>query len=74
MCISMGTKTISISEEAYEILKSWKGERDSFSSVILKLSKKQNLLKYSGIISEKRGEELRSSIEYSRKKSRERYK
>jgi len=68
----MGTKNISITDDAYNVLKSWKGERDSFSSVILKLGKKQDLLKYAGIISEKRGEELKRSISESRKKFRNR--
>lgn len=69
----MGTKTISITDEAYDLLKSWKGERDSFSSVIMKLGKKQDLLKYAGIITEKRGEELKRTIIESRKRFRERY-
>lgn len=70
----MATKTISITEEAYEVLKSWKGERDSFSSVILKLSKKQDLLKYSGILTDDRAKELKESVAELRKRSRKRYK
>ena len=73
VCVCMGTKTISITDEAYDLLKSWKGERDSFSSVIMKLGKKQDLLKYAGIITEKRGEELKRTIIESRKRFRERY-
>lgn len=70
----MATKTISITEEAYEVLKSWKGERDSFSSVILKLSKKQDLLKYSGILTDDRAKELKESVAELRKRSRKKYK
>lgn len=69
----MGTKTISITEEAYDVLKSWKEDRDSFSSVILKLGKKQDLLKFAGFLSDKRAKELKESISESRKRSRDRY-
>jgi predicted CopG family antitoxin len=70
----MGTKTISITDEAYDVLKSWKEDRDSFSSVILKLGKKQDLLRFAGFFSEKRAKELKESISDSRKRSRDRYK
>lgn len=73
VCVCMGTKTISITKEAYDVLKSWKEDRDSFSSVILKLGKKQDLLKFAGLFSKKRGKELKESISGSRKRSRDRY-
>ncbi|KAB2946727.1 MAG: hypothetical protein MPEBLZ_02070 [Candidatus Methanoperedens nitroreducens] len=46
----MATKTISIREEVYDILTSLKKEKESFSDVILKLTKKRkpNLKDYFG--------------------------
>ena len=69
----MVSKTISLSEEAYNILKSWKDEDDSFSSGILKLSKKQDLLKHAAILSEERGEAVRDHVERLRDRSKQRY-
>ena len=69
----MATKTISITEEAYGILKSWKGERDSFSSVIARLGKKQDLTKYAGILSKKSAQDLRESVMESRATLKKRY-
>ncbi|CAG0955146.1 hypothetical protein METP2_00456 [Methanosarcinales archaeon] len=48
--IIMATKTISIREEVYDILTSLKKEKESFSDVILKLTKKRkpNLKDYFG--------------------------
>ena len=69
----MASKTISLSEEAYNIIKSWKDEGDSFSSVILKLAKKQDLLEHAGILSEERGNELQDHVERLRDRSKQRY-
>ena len=41
--------------------------------MILRLAKKQDLLKYAGILSKERGEELEEAIKDSRKSSQKRY-
>ncbi len=48
----MGTKTISIREEVYDILRSLKRENESFSDVIGKLAKKRksDLSQYFGVL------------------------
>ncbi len=48
----MGTKTISIREEVYDILKNLKKENESFSDVIGKLAKKRksDLSEYFGVL------------------------
>lgn len=42
----MAHKTLTISEEAYNALKRLKGKGESFSDVILKITKKASLLEY----------------------------
>jgi|Deesub1362B_J571_1020462.scaffolds.fasta_scaffold01251_11 predicted CopG family antitoxin len=42
----MAHKTLTISEEAYNALKKLKGKGESFSDVILKITRKVNLLEY----------------------------
>jgi predicted CopG family antitoxin len=70
----MATKTISVTDEAYEILKSWKTGKDSFSDVIIRLGNKGKLTSYAGILNEKEVKYMKDSIDETRKRSRERYK
>ena len=50
--VIMATKTISIREEVYDVLKSLKRENESFSDVIAKLAKKRksDLGEYFGVL------------------------
>ena len=68
----MATKTISITEEAYERLAAKKGAKESFSDVILKVTRKAKLSDFAGILTESEAEELKSNIRCSRSKSRAR--
>ncbi len=70
----MATKTISITTDAYEILKSWKDKNDSFSDVILKVGRKHRLTDFAGALSESEGKELIESIKRGRALSRKRQK
>ena len=65
----MGTKTISIREEVYDILRSLKRENESFSDVIGKLTKKRksNLNDYFGALKDSK---VLSEIETDCKKIR----
>ena len=70
----MGTKTISITEEAYNRLDSRKKERESFSEVINRLTGKGSLARFSGVFSKAEAEELGENIRKSRLASRFRRK
>jgi predicted CopG family antitoxin len=70
------TKTISISDEAYENLKRMKNGL-SFSKIILALAKekkKEDIMKFAGILSNKEGEEIMKEIKERRKKGSRRAK
>jgi len=70
------TKVISISDEAYEVLKGFKMGR-SFSEVIIEITKekkKNNLMKFAGVITNKEGEEVKREMYEHRKISSRRFK
>ena len=58
----MTTKTITVTEDAYEALRSLKGVRESFSKTILRIAKKRPLSDFYGILSKEAGKELEESI------------
>lgn len=66
----MATKTITITTEAYERLAALKGEKDSFSDTINKLTKKTSLFDLVGILSKEGADELKSNIKRLRKRMR----
>lgn len=68
----MATKTISITEEAYARLFNRKGNNESFSEVINRITNKVNLLEFAGILNEKEGKKLEENIRKSRLLSRRR--
>lgn len=68
----MGTKTISITDEAYERLKARKKHKESFTDVINRLSEKKSLMDFHGAFSKKTIKEIEDSIKESRKRSRKR--
>jgi predicted CopG family antitoxin len=68
----MGTKNISISEEAYERLAALKKQNESFTDVVNRLTMKRSILELAGALTEKEGEEIRRSIEELREDSSKR--
>lgn len=70
----MSTKTISISEEAYNALKGIKEEHESFTDAIIKVAKRDPLAKLVGVLTKDEASELRMNIKLNRKKMNERVK
>ncbi len=58
----MGTKSLTITDEAYERLASFKGEYESFSEVINKLTKRTSILSLVGILSSEEADELTKNV------------
>ena len=73
MCVNeMGSKNISISDEAYLRLSELKLKNESFTELIYRLTNKTNVLDLKGIIKEDEGKSLEKNIRDSRKLTRER--
>lgn len=63
----MATKTLSITVEAYERLKSRKNENESFSEVINRITNKRPLSDFLGVLNEKEADLLEKTINRNRK-------
>jgi len=68
----MASKTITISEEAYDRLKSRKEENESFTDVINKLTRERSLMEIAGILSEDEADRLEEKIKEKRGETRDR--
>jgi predicted CopG family antitoxin len=68
----LGTKNISISDEAYSRLAAQKKENESFTDVVNRLTGKRSVLEIAGILSKSEGKEITVQIEKMRKESRRR--
>ena len=73
MCDIMGSKNISISDEAYSRLKKFKGKNESFTDVINRLTNKATLLDLRGTLTQDEAESMLKNINETRKLSRNRY-
>lgn len=62
----MGVKTITVTEEAYRSLKSRKATDESFSDVILRLTKRRPLGDFVGILSPESADAIRGAIDADR--------
>lgn len=66
---TMAVKTITVTEEAYNALRRLKGGGESFSEVILKVTKnKIDFTKYAGVLSEHRAKELKEHVKRTRER------
>lgn len=67
---SLGTKTISLTEEAYERLKAAKKEGESFSDVVNRISPGVRLEEYWGVLDDDAADELRETVAEGRDRRR----
>ena len=70
----MGTKTISLADDAYEKLKARKREGESFSDVVRRLAGGVTLADYHGVLEEDTAAELDDIVEERRAKHTRSYR
>ncbi len=68
----MATKTISITEEAYELLKTRKTGNESFSEIITKIVGTSSIMDIAGVLSDNEADILERHIKNRRQESRKR--
>lgn len=64
----MVVKTITVTQEAYRHLKAHKTADESFSDVILRLTKRRKLADFAGILSPATAEAMRRAIDEDRER------
>lgn len=62
----MGTKTISLADDAYEKLKAHKREGESFSDVVRRLTGGVSLAEYYGVLDDETADELEGIVDERR--------
>lgn len=65
----MATKTLTITEDAYERLASHKENNESFSDVINRITHKVSLMSIAGILTEEEADKIEAKIKIIRKRS-----
>jgi len=68
----MGTKNISISDEAYQMLKALKKSGESFTDVIERVTRKGSVLELAGMLSEREVATIERYVKEVRKRSSQR--
>jgi predicted CopG family antitoxin len=62
------SKSIRLSEEAYERLAAHKREDETFSDVVLRLAGERSLLELAGLLSDEEADALRAAVEERRER------
>ncbi len=68
----MGTKTISISDDAYARLKAEKREKESFTDAVIRITRKRSLLEIAGFLDEGEAKEMEGTLKEMRSRSKTR--
>ncbi|MCI4320146.1 MAG: antitoxin VapB family protein [Thermoplasmata archaeon] len=66
----MSVRTLTVTEEAYRQLRSHKGASESFSDVVLRLTRTRPLSDFAGILSHDTAGALRKAVEEDRRRRR----
>ncbi len=64
----MATKTISIGEDAYDILASQKKEYESFTDVIKRIARQRSLLELAGILTDEEAKTIQKHVKETNQK------
>ncbi len=67
----MAVKTITVTEDAYEALKSLKTSNESFSKTILRVAGRRSLKEFVGVLSEESANRLEGAIKEMRRRHSE---
>jgi predicted CopG family antitoxin len=67
----MAVKTITVTEEAYNALKSMKGPSESFRETIVRVTGKRSLSQFIGILSEASASKMTKAVREARARRRE---
>ena len=70
----MATKTITVTDDAYNALRALKDGNESFSETILRVAKRKPLSSFYGILSKKSADDLEKSIADFRKRKKNLHK
>lgn len=65
------SKSIRLSEEAYERLEAHKREDETFSEVVLRLAGERSLLDLAGVLSDEEADALREAVDERRERRRD---
>ena len=68
----MPSRTLNVTEEAYEMLASLKQDRESFTDVIKRLAGERSLFDIVGVLDEDQARRMERRIEEGRERSRKR--
>lgn len=68
----MPTRPIQITDEAYELLKSLKQERESFTDVIKRIGGERSLFDIVGVLDESQAQKLAERIQQGRERAKRR--